>query len=899
MPDTAAKIFVGNEEKTLGFSGGFNNPQLAMGDLNNDGRNDLVVFESGCEWVRTFINYGTPGNPDYRYRPLYAANFPPIKGYIKLVDHNCDAIPDLIHRGATGFSVYTGNYSNNELKFTFFKDLYYSPLQRTIEGFESTIFPPSFGWQVGGTGWSRETVGVNPSVTPYSQAAMLRFNSADLSTGSSALLVSKQLRISPLLGSHAEVSFWMYRDGGSTANDSVAVYIDSVANLTSSSSFLGSVARARTINQPQTEPVDGWYQYSFPIPANIVGDTFFLIFKGTSDGGSNIFIDEIEWIASNINGDVNAFVAHADIPAIADVDNDGDLDFFSYSIAGSYIDFYKNYSVEEGLGCQDIRINLKDACWGKVYQPIERTQHLGISCQQPIDPQKPSKNTHSGNTLCLADTDGDGDYDYFNSNAAYSDIQYFQNGKNDLNSLRDTMISQDTIWQSGGQDLVMDEWPTAYYIDIDDDGDNDLVFTPNTNGHSEDIYCIKWYKNVGNNTLPNLLPENDSLVIKGTIDVGSTSYPMLYDYNKDGKLDLFVGSEGMHRIGANPTSKIEYYENITSGGKIMFRLVDNDFMSLYSQNVYGTSLAVGDIDNDMKDDLIVGHRLGGLSFYKNQAASTTDVPNWQLSEFILKDETGSDINVGTASAPFIYDIDKDGKQDLLIGNNAGHIYYYKNTGSTTGQTKLQLQTSDLGQVKVDRNNATTACSTPFIGRIDNVNKDYLVVGSNSGRLYKYTGFENGDVTTPFKHLDSVYSSINSNLTDYSGYRSAPAFGDIDGDGMYEMILGNAVGGITIWKQSKNVNENVKTKEPLNSNLFSVYPNPAKDQVTISWDEFDFDDEYVTIELLDMTGKVVMSRRVIRKNHSIVFNVNTLTSGIFLCRISSQSTCVINKFTIRN
>lgn len=896
VPDTVAKIMEGALEMTMGFGGGFNNPQFAMGDLNNDGRNDLVVFESGCEWVRTFINYGSPGMPDYRYRPQYADNFPPVEVFLKLQDYNCDNIPDLIHRGSTGFSIYRGYYNaNNQLAFQFYKDLFYSPLLQATEGFENPVFPSS-GWQMNGSGWTRETAGTNPTCTPYSQTAMAAFNSMNIPSGTSALLVSKQLRISPQLGARAFVSFWIYRDTA-LQEDSLSVYISNDTLLTANAIYLGHVARCRTISQPDVKPADGWYQYSFNIPAQVVGDTLFLIFKGTSRGGNNIYIDEVEWISNNIVGDVNAFTEHDDIPAVVDVDNDGDLDFLSYSAAGAYIDWYKNYQVEDGLPCDSIRINLKDVCWGKVYQAIERTQYLGIGCTQPIDPGKPTKTTHAGNTLCFADTDGDGDYDYFNSNAIFSDIQFFQNGRIDYGSNIDSIVVQDTLWQSNGTVLSMNQWPAAFWIDIDDDGDKDLVFSPQTEDASENKWCIKWYKNINNDAAPNYLAQNDSLFTGATLDMGSNSYPMLYDYNKDGKPDLFVGSEGEYTSGTSLRSRVAYYENRTSGGGISFKKITGDFLNIYAQNVEGAALAVGDLNNDGKDDLVIGHKDGTLSFYSNTSANNNIQPDWQVFQTVLNDQNNVSIDAGISAAPFIYDIDKDGKSDLLIGNHTGQIIFYKNTGNIN-QLALQYQTNKLGDVKV-KGTSASAFSIPFIGRIDNEPKDYLVVGGYSGKLYKYTGFQGGNVTNSFQVLDSVYSLLNASMNDYSGYRSAPAFADVDNDGKYEMVLGNAAGGITIHRQSRNVSENVNVGE-INyiSGGIIVYPNPVKDnKLNIRFESNYNRSSEIHVELFSVNGIKLLDNILTLENNLCTVSLNELQEGIYFLRILSGDEAVVHKISI--
>src|ERR1700744_6166430 len=105
--DTSIKVFAYGKEQNMAWCGGFNNPQFSMGDLNNDGLQDLVVFEP-WDGVRTFINKGTAGSPDYRYAPEYALNFPPIFDYLILADYNCDGVPDLFQQGEYGYSVYRG-----------------------------------------------------------------------------------------------------------------------------------------------------------------------------------------------------------------------------------------------------------------------------------------------------------------------------------------------------------------------------------------------------------------------------------------------------------------------------------------------------------------------------------------------------------------------------------------------------------------------------------------------------------------------------------------------------------------------------------------------------------------------------------------------------------------------
>jgi hypothetical protein len=407
-----------------------------------------------------------------------------------------------------------------------------------------------------------------------------------------------------------------------------------------------------------------------------------------------------------------------------------------------------------------------------------------------------SKTTlHTGNTLCMIDIDGDGDYDYLDGNISYSDVQLMVNGKKDYHYLIDTMVSQDTTWQSGGHQAFMPQWPAPFWLDIDQDGAKDVVITPHAANSSENVKCFAWYRNMGSNSAPNFVYQGDNLISENIIDVGTGSTPMFFDYNKDGKPDLFIGSDGYYQSNGSLLSKISYYQNTSTVGHPSFTLVTDDFMNISALGYMGASLAFGDIDNDGKADMIIGHNNGMMSYYKNMAASASVQPQWQLQQASLQDNNGTVINVQSFAAPFVYDINNDGKNDLIIGCQRGTIYYYKNITNTPGSLSLQYDTSKLGDIKVDPSTSFIGNSTPFIGRIDNTPKDYLLVGSTTGEIYRYDDFQNGSGT--FTRIDSMYSNI------WDGQRSAPTVADIDGDGTYELISGNTMGGLSLFKQTSN------------------------------------------------------------------------------------------------
>ncbi len=739
--DTAVKVFAWGNEQTMAWCGGFNNPQFTMGDLNRDGLQDLVVFEPWNS-TRTFINKGTPGNPDYRYAPEYARKFPPVFDYLILADYNNDAVPDLFEQGTTGFQVHRGYYNGHgQLRFNLYRQLYY-------------------------------------------------FN-----------------------------------------------------------------------------------------------DTY-------------------------IGGPANAFNNPGDIPSIVDIDNDGDLDFVTFDITGGTTNLFKDMRVEAGLPTDSLRIALKDRCWMRVYQGYERKHALGHSCDnthllKPAGGGSGERVTHTGNAPCLFDWDLDGDYDCLDGNVSFNEMTFLKNGRIENGGGPDSAIAQDTMWQSGGKVINVSTYPAAFNIDIDQDGKKDLLIAPNAPGNTSENYnCIWFYKNYSTPGVPDWRFQSDSFITNKTIDLGTGSYPMFFDYNKDGKPDMFVGADGYHQSGGTLRARLSYYLNTSAGGNPSYTLQTNDFIGLNTLNFKGIAPATGDIDGDTVSDLILGHTDGRLTYYKNIAGSETVTPNWQLQELMLTDVNGDTINVGGYAAPFIYDIDKDGKKDLIVGCTYGRIQYYQNVSTVPGIISLKLVNTQLGRVWVDSPRTFACHSTPFIGKIDSTGIEYLLVGSGTGHIYRYTGFQSGDTSAHYTMLDAEYSYIDTTYSlfthsygAYDGLRSSVAVVDINSDSNYYLVKGNNKGGLEIYKRKIYfpVDEKTGVEQTDENASILVYPNPASGIVNICWSGV-LQPE-VSISIMNVTGQVLHTTKVPSVYNNTSVSVNAYPPGMYVCIVQSGVKRYHSKFSV--
>lgn len=576
------------------------------------------------------------------------------------------------------------------------------------------------------------------------------------------------------------------------------------------------------------------------------------------------------------NNWVNAYIAPDDLPAFVDIDKDGDLDFFSYNIWGSIIGYYRNCTIEDGLPKDSIKICYADECWGRVLQLYEREMVLGHSCLQSgtsckgcPDEGSGGKGTHAGNTLCLLDIDNDGDFDALNGNISFSDIQLLRNGKRQTGSAVDSMVSQDTLWSSNGVQMKMSYFPAAYNLDIDQDGKEDLLFSPNA-AFAENYKCVSFFRNTGTTT-PNYVYQSDSYLVNTMIDLGSNSRPVLYDYNRDGKPDLFVGSMGYYKENAPYKVAISYYENISEKNYPTYKLVTKDFMGLSAKGLKGGSIAIGDANNDGLDDLIFGQTDGTVMWLKNVAADSAAQPDWSGTPSLIMATSNRPVDAGDHAAPLLYDVDKDGRNDLIIGNAFGSLYYYKNTG-VAGNAAFDSVTNKLGNIKITSAIVSSTYSVPFIGAIDDSKKEYLLVGNLDGSIWAFDGFENGYTGAPYNLVDQKYQNITA------GTYSAPTAGDVDGDGKYELIVGCETGGLLLYRQVYNVG--VASYTAMQHDI-SIYPNPANDILTITW-KGNFENKEVNITLVSATGQRMKNVSVPASQNRVDFQIGDLPTGIYYC-----------------
>lgn len=584
-------------------------------------------------------------------------------------------------------------------------------------------------------------------------------------------------------------------------------------------------------------------------------------------------------------GYTNILVTDVDYPGISDIDNDGDLDILTFWGLGAFVEMHENQSMEK-YGVPDSLDYIKTtSCWGHFAENDESNIIYLDTCMGGNNAINKDfgKNRHTGSTFCLLDLDGDNDKDLVLGDVDYPNLVELINGGNADSAF---MISQDTAFPSYDKPVNLFSMSAAAYIDVNNDGINDLITSPfdpslTTSKNNKSIWL---YENHGANDIPDFNFADDSFLQSDMIDLGSGAYPVLEDYDGDGVQDLFVSNFGYYIYSYYSPglflhsvywSNIALYKNTGTLIEPAFTKITSDFADLHKYHLTGIFATFGDLDGDSYKDMIIGHQHGSLWFFQNTTDQNTI---WDFADPV---QNFQGIDVGDYSAPQLYDLNGDNLLDLVIGEADGNLNYYENTGSSSSP-EFSFVTDSLGKVNVtDYQVSYQGYSTPFFfkNKENNVN---LVVGSESGKIHYYKNID-GNLEGEFEENDSLYVLINDEPFELmNGIRTGATMEDLDNDGYFDLILGNYSGGLNYYYGAEKPQVSGLNNSKKNNIYCHLYPNPSKDKVF-----FEFEN---TLKNLAVHINVynLMSIKVLSGHFSstlaIKLPVENLPDGVYVCEI---------------
>ncbi|HUR65261.1 MAG TPA: VCBS repeat-containing protein [Chitinophagaceae bacterium] len=287
-----------------------------------------------------------------------------------------------------------------------------------------------------------------------------------------------------------------------------------------------------------------------------------------------------------------------------------------------------------------------------------------------LEPMLPHRFSQLGPCTSVADLNGDGREDLVIGGAKdFPAVIYLQNQDGTFLSKPQPVFENDKKYEDG----------SVTAVDFDKDGDKDLIITSGGNDHAKNMqmYPVRFYSNDGKGSFTTYREKGNSVY-------ASSNAVAVTDFNKDGKLDIFIGgSTSPGNYGLIPRS---YLVNI----------IDSSLVSIIPGGLESPgmikSAVWADMNNDGWEDLVLAGEWMPITVYYNWNGNIDARP------FIITQTHGWWNKIVCT------DIDKDGDLDIIGGNLGLNTRY---TG--TQEKPVSMVVSDF-----DANGSTDCVISTYI-----------------------------------------------------------------------------------------------------------------------------------------------------------------------------------------
>ncbi|MBX2947342.1 MAG: T9SS type A sorting domain-containing protein [Cyclobacteriaceae bacterium] len=576
-------------------------------------------------------------------------------------------------------------------------------------------------------------------------------------------------------------------------------------------------------------------------------------------------------LTKGFSGKINLQLQADDLPALVDLDGDGDLDILNVKFVGSStIEFHKNFSKERYGTCDSLDFERITQTWGDVEECDCGVFAFGEPCNTG------GRTKHAGGKSLLAlDLDNDGDMDILFSEAGCTRIYQLTN----TGTHETPLITSASNFPSGAPISIL-QFPAVFYEDVDFDGRKDLMASPSIFAREfiqTDLQQSTWfYKNTGTQQLPQFTFERRNFLQHEMIDVSDNAVPAFYDADGDGDLDMFIGTFVNGTRGS-----IYYYENIGNRNDPVFKLVTDNLLGLSFYNFTNIKPQFADVNGDAKMDLVftasnatgIGTNLYyvlnnnnvGLNFNEQQVQSL-NFPIFS-SENIL-----------------VTDINNDLKPDLLVGKRDGSLQYWQNMGTTSVPVFILTNNAYLGLgASILRQNLSMA-----VGDLNADGLPDLILGDQNGKLSIINNFKEG-TNANNAVTDIIYNPLNQNYVSHNlGGRVWPAIANLFNTTKPAIVAGNILGGLHMLQHDESV---ALPEDP----QITIYPNPVRldlsPTINISVDR------PAMAYVLSLTGQEVGQPILLQGQQLYQFKVDSLAPGMYIMRFFINQKSYARRFIV--
>ncbi|MGQ0560760.1 MAG: FG-GAP repeat domain-containing protein [Gemmatimonadota bacterium] len=251
--------------------------------------------------------------------------------------------------------------------------------------------------------------------------------------------------------------------------------------------------------------------------------------------------------------------------------------------------------------------------------------------------------------------------------------------------------------------------------------------------------------------------------------------PQFIDIDGDRDLDLFVQER---------SNELMFFENTGTPGRARFEWRTDRYHNL----AIGEWNRFVDLDRDGDFDLLAEEPFSYIGYYRNEG--TAQQPIFKLAADSLRDDAGRPIFADRQNIPNLTDIDCDGSLDLFLGRVEGTLTRFEAVAATLPVPRFRFITDRfegieiIGQIGSARHGASTMYWADYDddGDADLFWGDFFEPGV---LLIRNVG---ASCQTPNLRVDPVALTVGGAKLTTSGY-NVPVLADIDGDADRDLFIG--------------------------------------------------------------------------------------------------------------
>jgi uncharacterized protein (DUF2141 family) len=742
---------------------GFNSVPT-LGDLDGDGDLDAVVGENAGGTLITFLNTPAAGIPIVVN--VTAQNDAPVltdvTSSVTFLENAVNAAPQLLDTSVT-FTDPDSNFDGGTL---------------TVTGLltEDSVSIRNQGNGAGEIGMSGSNLSFGGTligtVTGGSNGAALTvtFNAAATAAAIEALIEN--------------LTYANSSDAPAASRTLTITVTDAAGAATTRANFAQATGAAN--------PFNGVYGgYSKPSLGDLDGDGDLDAIVGQADGTLHFFLNTGGASApafTRQTGAANPFnlmdVGYDAAPALADLDGDGDLDVVLGAFFGDL-----NYLLNTGSATAPAFTRQVDAA-------------------NPFNLIRPG----SYSTPALADLDGDGDFDAV-VGEWYGTLRFFLNtGSASAPVFVEQTGAANPFDGIDVGDSALPSWSAPTLADLDGDGDLDAV-VGETDG------TLGTFLNTPSAGIPiiiNITAQNDAPMLTNVtspvtfLENTVNAAPQLLDANvtfTDGDNNFDGGTLTVSGLLAEDAVSIRNQgtgvgqigisgSNVSFGGTVIGTLAGGNAGTTLAVT-FNASATAAAIDA-LIQNLTYANSSDTPTASRTLTVTVTDADGAVTTRPSFVEQTDAanpfdGVNVGRYSAPVIADLDGDGDLDVAVGENDGTVNYFLNTGSASSPVFAQQNgaANPFNGIDVGVNATLGLADLDGDGDLD------AVIGSNAGtlRYFENTGSASAASFTERTGIPNPFDAI------VPGHRGTPTFGDLDGDGDLDMVVGQQYGTLTVYENT--------------------------------------------------------------------------------------------------